>query len=138
MRRFCVTLIAAAACTRPQPQPVAQPWPELARTDAGRVTYDPASTRLLRDGAYEVMVRHDYTRPRTFQDTAYTQQEMRVRVRCGTPPVMITTVSDTLRNAGAVVSGHYYGATLWAPVNDARSESGWAVDLCRRITAPGT
>lgn len=138
MRRFWVMFIVAAACTAPQPQPVVRPWPELARMDGILVTYDPSSARLLQDGAYEVMVRRDHVGQQTFQDTAYTQQEMRVRVRCGTPPVMITTVSDTLRNAGAVVSGHHYGATVWAPVNSEHSESGWALELCRRVTALGT
>ncbi|HEU4561926.1 MAG TPA: hypothetical protein VFS20_29135 [Longimicrobium sp.] len=110
------------------------PWRELARTDAIRVTYDHSSAQLLQDGAWQVMVRQDYTTRQTFRDTAYTQQEMRVRLRCGVPPVMITTVSDTLRNAGVVVSGHHYGASLWAPVNNEQSESGWALDLCRRLT----
>lgn len=135
MKGLLVMSIAAAACARPQPQPVVRPWPELARMEGIVVTYDPASARLLRDGAYEVMVRRDHASRQTFQDTAYTQQEMRVRLRCGVPPVMITTVSDTLRNAGAVVSGHHYGATVWAPVNSEHAESGWALELCRRVTA---
>jgi hypothetical protein len=136
MRRFCLLLLMAA-CT-PQPRTVVvQPWPELARTGAIRVSYDPASARLLQDGSYEVMVRQDHRARQIFHDTAYTQQDTRIRVRCGTPPVLITTVSDTLRNAGAVVSGHHYGATLWALVSTERSESGWALELCRRITAPG-
>lgn len=136
MRRLCVLLLAAGCTAQPRTV-VVQPWPELARTGATRVSYDPASARLLQDGSYEVMVRQDHRSRQVFRDTAYTQHDTRIRVRCGTPPVMITTVSDTLRNAGAVVSGHYYGATLWAPVTTERSESGWALELCRRIAAPG-
>ena len=80
MQRFCLALMVAAACTRPQPQPVVHPWRELAWTDAIRVAYDAASVRLLQDGAYEVMIRQDYRARQTFRDTAYTQQEMRVRL----------------------------------------------------------
>lgn len=97
-----------------------------------RIYFDSSSVRTVEDEAQEALARIDYATPQEFQGTRYTQQEMRIRFRCGPPSATVTTISDTLRMGGAVVAGHYYGGTVWAPVReDAAPNESWPLEICR-------
>lgn len=139
MPRLLAALACLAACA-PPPAPAPTPgdgWVRLAQLDGGRtVSYAPASVRPAADGAWEALARLDHATEQTFEGARYTQQDMRVRVRCVPPPAIITTLTDTLRRDGDVVAGHSYGATVWAPITAATPEAErWPLDLCRALAA---
>ena len=132
-------LLLLTACTpppAPAPSPATDAWVALGELDGGsrRVSYAPTSVRRVDDGAWEALARYDYTSEQEFQGARYTRHDMRVRVRCNPELPMVTTVSDSLRQGGAVVSGHYYGATAWASIGESTPPSQrWPLELCRRI-----
>jgi len=134
-------LLVAAACTPPPPSSPARAegWVALAELDGGarRVSYAPASVRRVDGGAWEALARYDYASEQEFQGARYTRHDMRVRVRCDPELPMVTTVSDSLRLGGAVVSGHWYGATAWASIGESTPPNQrWPLELCRRIAPP--
>lgn len=156
MKRTAVLALALlAACHPPlQPGPAAAPsspspaspppaapapgsrWVLLteAQGEGGirRIYFDSASVRPVEEEAREALARIDYATPQEQQGTRYTQEEMRIRFRCGPPSAVVTMISDTLRMEGRVVGGHEYGGTEWAPVReDAGPGERWPLEICR-------
>ena len=139
----------AAACTPPPARaPVPAPtaprsaapdeWTPLVmmQHEGRRVSYAPAFVRRMDDGAWEALTRYDYAAEQAFEGARYTRQDMRVRLRCEPPSPMIATVSDSLRLGETVVAGHYYGATVWAPLREAGTpDERWPLELCRVLAS---